>query len=99
MFFYDFIVGNDLKPYFLIVVDNKFIYRHEPGLIDYTKSPIHESPTNSITGKQKNKQTKQAQHLSLLDQLNQLTCCQQVWPFTPVKVLCSWPTTMDTSTS
>jgi proto-oncogene tyrosine-protein kinase ROS len=59
MFFSDFIVGNDLKPYFLIVVDNNFIYRHEPGLIDYTKSPIHESPTNSITGKNKtNKQNK-----------------------------------------
>lgn len=58
MLFSDFIVGNDLKPYFLIVVDNKFIYRHEPGLIDYTKSPIHESPTNSITGKQKKKKQK-----------------------------------------
>jgi len=45
------LVGNDLKPYFLIVVDDKFIYRHEPGLIDYTKSPIHESPNNAITGK------------------------------------------------
>lgn len=45
------LVANDLKPYFLIVVDDKFIYRHEPGLIDYTKSPIHESPNNAITGK------------------------------------------------
>ncbi|KAK4016061.1 hypothetical protein OUZ56_031022 [Daphnia magna] len=42
--------GNDLKPYFLIVVDDKFIYRHEPGLIDYTKSPIHESQSTAITG-------------------------------------------------
>jgi hypothetical protein len=60
MFFSDFIVGIDLKPYFLIVVDNNFIYRHEPGLIDYTKSPIYESPTNII--KITSRKKKQAQH-------------------------------------
>ncbi len=41
-----------MKPYFLIVVDDKLIFRHEPGLIDYNKSPIHESKSN-ITGRLK----------------------------------------------
>lgn len=33
-----------------MVVDGKFIYRHEQGLIEYNKSPIYESTSNAITG-------------------------------------------------
>lgn len=49
--FFRSVVNADLKPYFLMVVDGKFIYRHEPGLIEYNKSPIYESTSNSILGK------------------------------------------------
>lgn len=43
-------VSSSPEPFILIVVDNRFIFRHAPGLIHYEELPIHESPMNAITG-------------------------------------------------